>query len=83
MNPFKYIKCLFVGHDVSKSKSICDTINRNNWLKKCNCCGLYVMHSNIGSITLSEKSALKIKREFNDTISLLHSVSNYPKEKIQ
>lgn len=51
MNPFKYIKCLFAGHNVLKSKSICDTTDCNNWLKKCNCCGLYVMHSKMGSIT--------------------------------
>ena len=71
MNPFKYIKCLIVGHDVLKSKSICDTIDCNHWLKKCNCCGLYVMNGDVGSITLSEKSALKIKREFDDIFSLL------------
>lgn len=73
MNPFKYIKCLFVGRNVLKSKSICDTADCNNWLKKCNCCGLYVMHSKIGSITLSEKSALKVKREIDSMYSLLRS----------
>lgn len=72
MNPFKFIKCLIVGHDVLNSKSICDTIDSNHWLKKCNCCGLYVMNGDVGRIVISKKSALKIKREFDETFSWLH-----------
>lgn len=70
MNPFKYIKCLIVGHDILNSKSIC-AIDSNHWLKKCNCCGLYVMNGDVGRVIISEKSALEIKREFDNIFSLL------------
>lgn len=64
MNLFKYIKCLLFKHDISDSKSIVETICSDNWLKKCNCCGRYIMHGEVGSICISERRALKIKREF-------------------
>lgn len=66
MNVFKYIKCLLFGHDISGSKSIVETCCSNNWLKKCNCCGRYIMNGNIGSVCISEKEALKIKDEFDE-----------------
>ena len=66
MKIFKYIKCLLVGHDISESKSIVKTICSDNWLKKCNCCGRYIMHGEIGSICISEKQALKVKKEFDE-----------------
>ena len=64
MAVFKYIKCLIFGHDISGSKSIVETFCSNNWLKKCNRCGRYIMHGNIGSVCISEKEAQKIKMEF-------------------
>lgn len=66
MNIFKYIKCLLFKHDVSGSESIVETFNSNNWLKRCNCCGRYIMHGNLGSVCISEKEALKIKKEFDE-----------------
>ena len=66
MNVFKYIKCLLFKHDISGSESIVETFNGNNWLKKCNCCGRYIMHGNLGSVCISEKEALKIKKEFDE-----------------
>lgn len=65
MNIFKYIKCLLVGHDISGNKSIVDTFCSNHWIKKCNCCGRYLMHGDIGSVCISEKRALEIKEEFD------------------
>jgi hypothetical protein len=66
MNVFKYIKCFFFGHDISGNKSIVKTFCRNNWIKKCNCCGRYIMNGDIGSICISEKEAFKFKREFDE-----------------
>ena len=66
MNIFKYIKCLLVGHDISGNKSIIDTFCSNHWIKKCNCCGRYLMHGDIGCICISEKRAFEIKNEFDE-----------------
>lgn len=66
MNIFKYIKCLLIGHDISGSASIVETFCSNHWIKKCNCCGRYLMHGDIGSICISEKEALNIKSEFDE-----------------
>lgn len=74
MNAFKYIKCLLFGHDISGSKSIVETFCSNNWLKKCNCCGRYLMHGDIGSICISEKEALKIKNEFDGIFNYYKTV---------
>lgn len=64
MRVFNYIKCVIVGHDVSGSESIVETFCSNNWLKRCNRCGRYIMHGDIGSVCMSEKEALKVKRDF-------------------
>ena len=70
MNILKYGKCLLFGHDISGSKSIVETCCSNNWLKKCNCCGRYIMNGDFGSVSISEKKALKIKSEFDELWSL-------------
>ena len=70
MNVFKYIKCLLVGHDISGNTSIIETFCSNHWIKKCNCCGRYLMHGDIGSICISEKRALEIKNEFKEFMNL-------------
>lgn len=44
----------------------------HNWIKRCNRCGAYIMHSDIGSITLSEREAIKTKKEFEEEMSLLN-----------
>lgn len=71
MNVFKYIKCFFFGHDISDSESIVETINSNNWIKQCNCCGRYIMHGDLGSICISKKEALKLKDKFDKTFAML------------
>ena len=59
------IKCFIFGH-VLTTPSICNTLNPSNWLKKCDRCGRYIMHSGMSglSISMTEKEAFKIKREF-------------------
>ena len=66
MNICKYFKCLFVGHNISNSKSIVETFNSNNWIKKCKYCGVYIMNGDLGSIDISEKQAFKIKNELDE-----------------
>ena len=70
MNIFKYIKCLLVGHDISGNASIVETFCSNHWIKKCNCCGRYLMHGDIGSISIPEKRAFEIKNEFEEFMNL-------------
>lgn len=60
----KWIICLFVGHKTDGSESIITTINPENWLKKCSRCGRYIMHSEVGQISVSEKEAFRIKADF-------------------
>ena len=74
MNVFKYIKCLLVGHDISGNESIIETFCSNHWIKKCNCCGRYLMHGDIGNICISEKMALEIKNEFDEFMNLYKSI---------
>ena len=68
MNVFKYIKCLLVGHDISGNESIVKTFCSNHWIKKCNCCGRYLIHGDIGMVSVSEKRALEIKKEFEEVM---------------
>ena len=63
MNPIKFVKCIFAKHQLD-TPSIVNTICRNNWLKKCSCCGMYIMHGESGAVLLTEKQALKVKRDF-------------------
>lgn len=58
----KFLKCIFKGHQLEKS--IVNTINSNNWLKRCSRCGLYLMHGDIGKVILTKRQAMKIKKEF-------------------
>lgn len=74
MNIFKYIKCLSIGHDISGNKSIVETFCSNHWIKKCNCCGRYLMHGDIGSICVSEKEAFLIKNEFKEYMNLYKTI---------
>lgn len=62
----RILKCLFTGHKLEKS--IVNTINTNNWLKRCSTCGLYVMHGGFtdDSILLTKRQAMKVKREFEE-----------------
>lgn len=60
---FNRIKCWIFGH-VCTTPSIVNTLNPNNWLRKCDRCGRYVMHGDIGQVTISEKDAFDVKRKF-------------------
>lgn len=61
-----FLICIFKGHLLGNS--IVNTINTNNWLKRCSRCGLYVMHGGFhdNSILLTKRQALKVKREFEE-----------------
>ena len=66
MNPIKVLKCVMVGHTLNEP-SIINFIDSGNYLKKCSCCGLYVAKDTFGlKVTLTEKEALKLKREFEE-----------------
>lgn len=65
MNVIKLLKCFVVGHKV-EAPSIVNTMCSNNWLKKCSCCGFYIMHGDVGSVLLTEKQAFKLKKEFEE-----------------
>lgn len=58
----KFLICLFKGHTLEKS--IVNTICRNNWLKRCSRCGLYLVHGDIGTMILTKRQAMKFKAEF-------------------
>lgn len=57
------IICEIKGH-VLETESIIKTISPNNWCKRCIRCGRYVLHCDIGSVTISEKEALEFKERF-------------------
>ena len=61
-NCLKFIKCCITGHELGSN--ICKTINSNNLIRKCNVCGFYIMHGDIGSVVLTKKSAFKVKNDF-------------------
>ena len=65
MRLIKLLICLIKGHDF-KEPSLVNTINKNNWLKRCSRCGCYVMHGDIGQIIVTGKDAYKIKKEFEE-----------------
>lgn len=58
----KFVKCFFKGHQLEKS--IVNTICRNNWLKRCSCCGFYFMNGDFGRVMLTKRQAMKIKEEY-------------------
>lgn len=67
----KYIVCMFKGHDIDVNESIVShvMVDKRNYLCKCHRCGLYEMYDGAMShirITLTEKSANEIKREFEE-----------------
>lgn len=63
----KRIKCFFKGHELEQS--IVNTINPNNWIKRCSCCGFYFMNGDIGRVRLTEKQAMKTKEDYEKMIS--------------
>lgn len=61
----KFPICIIKGH-VLDTPSIINFIDSGNYLKKCSRCGLYHARSSLSnwSITLREREAMKLKREF-------------------
>lgn len=70
MKVLGFIKCLILGH-TPEGESITTNKNPNHWLKKCSRCGMYIMHAEIGQAVISEKEALKIKKEWEKKLKLL------------
>lgn len=60
------VKCFVLGHDLSGSESIVETFHSINWIRKCNRCGRYIMHGDLGAIYISEKDALKFKKDLEE-----------------
>lgn len=62
-NIIKYPICLLKGH-LLDTPSIIRTLCSDNYLKKCSRCGLYVAHASSGlSVCMSERRAMKFKRD--------------------
>lgn len=71
MNIIKDLICHFKGHVIDSSESIlADTmLDCRNWLCRCHRCGVYLMHDGAisgGTITVSKRTAYKIKAEFEE-----------------
>ena len=62
----KSIICHFKGNDINPEENIAIFVDKRDWLCKCHRCGLYEMHDGAISdlsITVTEKTAMKIKRD--------------------
>lgn len=73
----KRIICKFKGH-VLEAESITKQIGGKCWCKRCTRCGRYVLHGEIGAVTITEKEALEFKKEFEDELAFYF---NRPTEK--
>lgn len=70
----KSVICLFKGHDINPEESIVEMADKRNWLCKCHRCGLYEMREGAisnSSITVREKTAMEIKRDFEEKIAII------------
>lgn len=79
MNLLKAIICQFKGHDINPDESIIDMRDKRNWLCQCHRCGLYEMHDgaiNDISVTLTEKDAYKVKKDFEHQIAEIKKIVN-------
>lgn len=66
MKILNFLKCAIRGH-ILDTPSIINFIDSGNFLKKCSCCGRYVVRSTDGLVvTMSEKEALEWKQEFEE-----------------
>lgn len=71
----KRIICKIKGHDL-ESKSITKMISGKCWCKRCKRCGQYVLKSDIGCTTISKKSALEFKEDFEEQFKFIYSHLN-------
>lgn len=71
----KFPICIIKGH-VLDTPSIINFIDSGNHLKKCSRCGLYHARSSLSGwpITLSEREAMKWKREFIQEIGAMEDL---------
>lgn len=78
MNPFGYIKCLFVGHKVNTDETMVPSMkDKRNWLCKCHRCGLYEMHDGAisgKSITLFRRQAERTAMDFETEASRINGL---------
>lgn len=70
----KYLMCIFKKHKLEPS--IVNTISKNNWIKRCSRCGLYLMHGDIGTVILTKKQAMKIKDEYEKVFPYMVAKEN-------
>lgn len=79
------IICLFKGHDINPDESIVGDImiDKRNWLCKCHRCGLYEMHGEIGTITLTKSQALRTKMELEqEMMPVMQLIERWKNEQI-
>ena len=81
----KAVICLIKGHDIDLNESIVKDvmIDKRNWLCKCHRCGLYEMHDGAisgGTITLTERGALRTKRELEGALLDIRQFAEQRKE---
>lgn len=75
----KKIKCLLHGHVIDYDKEpLIQSISGSCWVRKCERCNRYVIHSDIGTITISENEALEFKEEIENEMK---KYDLYKKEK--
>ena len=76
MKLINILKCKMRGHTLNES-SIIDFGDKRNFLKKCSCCGLYVARDTFGlTVTLTEKEALELKRDFEEEVAYMKRWNN-------
>jgi len=78
MNPVKFLLCCIRGHEVGET--IVNTLNRNNWIRRCERCGVYLMHGDPGTILLSQRAAYKTRDEFYEAFPYMRNAELF-KEK--
>ena len=79
MNLLKAIICQFKGHDINPDESIIDMRDKRNWLCQCHRCGLYEMYDGATSgmsVTLTERDAYKVKKDFEYQIAEIERIVN-------
>ena len=71
-NILKFPICIIKGHVLDTPSIINFTDNRNH-LKKCSRCGLYHAYSDVSitSVLMTERGAMKMKREFEEKFPYL------------
>lgn len=60
----RIFECTFKGHKIKEN--MINPIYSVYRLGRCNRCGFYVMQGEIGSVIVTKRNALKIKRDFEE-----------------